>query len=190
MSIPSKIKKFLEKNKINFEIISHKKVYTAYDLAQTTRTKLDWIVKTLFVKVDKDYYLVLLPASRRLNFSKLKKLLKAKKIKIASEKEMAKRLKIKPGAITPFASIYGLKAVLDNTLKKVKAPLFGTGSFTESLRLKIKDFITKEEPIFGVISDSAGLKLQVKKITKKKKKKAKTSAKKRKSVQTKKRKEK
>lgn len=162
MSIPAKIKNYLTKNKLKFEILKHKTVFTAYDLAQTTKTKLQEIGKTLFIKADKDYYLVVLPANRRLNIPKLKKLLKVKKISIARENEMKTKLKIKPGAITPFGSLYKIGVVLDKSLSRVTKGLFGAGSFTESLRLKIKDYLKMEKPVTGDIGESTDLKLQVK----------------------------
>jgi len=162
MSIPAKIKNYLTKNKLKFEILKHKTVFTAYDLAQTTKTKLSEIGKTLFIKADKAYYLVILPANRRLNIPKLKKLLKAKKISIARENEMKTKLKIKPGAITPFGSLYKIGVVLDKSLSRVSHGLFGAGSFTESLRLKIKDYLKMEKPVTGDVGESTDLKLQVK----------------------------
>ncbi len=170
MSIPAKIKNYLTKNKLKFEIIKHKTVFTAYDLAQTTQLKLNQIGKTLFVKADKDYYLILLPGNRRLNIPKLKKILKAKKVSIVKEKEMAKELKIKPGAITPFGSLYKVGVVVDNSLTKVTDALFGAGSFTESLRIKLKDYLKMEEPVKGDIGENAGLKIQKNPAASKKKK--------------------
>lgn len=163
MSIPAKIKNYLTKNKLKFEILKHKTVFTAYDLAQTTKTKLAEIAKTLFIKADKDYYLVVLPAHRRLNIPKLKKLLKAKKISIARENEMKTKLGIKPGAITPFGSLYKISIVMDKSLGKVQKALFGAGSFTESLRLKLRDYIKFEKPITADVGEASDLKLQIKK---------------------------
>lgn len=162
MSIPAKIKNYLTKNKLKFEILKHRTVYTAYDLAQTTKMKLAEIGKTLFIKADKDYYLVVLPASRRLNIQKLKKLLKAKKISIARENEMKTKLKIKPGAITPFGSLYRIGVVLDRSLTRISHGLFGAGSFTESIRLKMKDYLKAETPTTGDIGEAANLKIQAK----------------------------
>lgn len=42
--IPAKIKKFLEKNKIKHEVLKHRTVYTAYDMAQTLKKKLSEVV--------------------------------------------------------------------------------------------------------------------------------------------------
>lgn len=149
MPIPKKILDYLDKNKIKYEILKHKTVYTAYDLANTLKKKLSEIAKTLVVKTDKEYYLVVVPAHYRLDLGKLKKVLKAKKIEIARENVMQKVFKVKPGAITPFGTIHKVGVVIDQALVKTQNVIMGAGSFTESLHLKIKDFLKLEEPIKG-----------------------------------------
>ncbi|MCH7492695.1 YbaK/EbsC family protein [Patescibacteria group bacterium] len=145
MAIPKRILNHLDKNKIKYEIVEHRKVFTAYDLAQTLKHKLQEIAKTLLVKADKEYYLVVIPAHFKLDLTKLKKLLKVKKIQIAKEGEMKKKFNVKPGAITPFGTIHKAAVVIDRTLLNAKEALFGAGSYTESIRMKVKDFIKLEE---------------------------------------------
>ncbi len=152
MAIPKKILNHLEKNKIKHNIVEHKTVYTAYDLAQTTKQKLQEIAKTLLVKADKEYYLVVIPAHYKLDLAKLKKLLKAKKVSIAKEREMKNKFKVKPGAITPFGTVHKVGVVVDNALKRVRQALFSAGSFTESIRMKVKDFVELEEAQTGTVA--------------------------------------
>lgn len=168
MSIPKKILNHLDKNKIKYKVVPHKKVYTAYDLAETLREDLKNIAKTLFVKADKKYYLVVLPANYQLDLTKLKKSLKAKKAELVNEKTIQKILKIKPGAITPFGSMHELEVLVDKTFNKIKEMLVGAGSFTESLRLKTRDFLKTEEPLLVSIGAVKKRKPLKKKTIKKK----------------------
>lgn len=149
MAISKKLLSHLDKNKIKYEILKHKTVFTAYDLAQTMKRKMQEIAKTLLVKADKKYYLVVIPAHYKLDFSKVKKMLKAKKVDIAKEKEMQTKFKVKPGAITPFGTIHKAEVLVDKGLVKMQDAIFGAGSFTESLRLKVKDFLKAEKPQTG-----------------------------------------
>lgn len=153
MPIPKKILNYLEKNKIKFEKITHKTVYTAYDLAKTLKEKLSNIAKTLIVKTEKGYALLVLPASKLVDLKKLKKLLKVKKIEIAKEKVMKDFFKIKPGTITPFSTLHKkVPLYIDKTLLRTKKILINAGSYTDSLRLKIKDFLKLEKPNKGDFS--------------------------------------
>ena len=152
MAIPAKVTKHLTLKKIKFEIIPHKTVFTVYDLAQTTKEKLNHIVKTLLVKTDKDYVLAVVPAHLRLDLAALKKHLGAKSVSLAKEKDMQTKFNVKPGAMTPFGSMYKLSVVVDKSLTKAEKMLFGAGTFTESLRLKMKDYLKTEDPQLAKIS--------------------------------------
>lgn len=165
------ILKLLEKRGVKFEVVPHKKVYTAYDLAQTAGVKLDEIAKSLLVRVELpqmkkkgQYFVVVMPASYSLDMKKLKKELKAKKAEMAPEKVM-KKLGLEPGAISPFGSLRDVGVVMDRSLAKVRQALVGAESFTESLRMKVKDLVAIEAPLVVTIGKKNSLKLQ-KKVTK------------------------
>jgi Cys-tRNA(Pro) deacylase len=146
MPIPKKVIEHLKKNKIKFEQIAHKTVFTTFDLAKTLKEKLNRISKTLVIKTDKGYVLVVLPADRMVDFAKLKKLLGAKKIEIAKEKVMKDIFKIKPGTVTPFATLHKkVPLYIDKALIRAKEILVSAGSYTDSLRLKVSDLMKAEE---------------------------------------------
>ncbi|MFA6909058.1 MAG: YbaK/EbsC family protein [Patescibacteria group bacterium] len=155
MSISKRLLSLLEKSKIKYNVVTHRKVFTVYDLAQTLKVKMNTIAKTLLVKVDREYRIIVIPAHFRLDLKKLASLLKAKKVIIAPEKDMQNKFKSKPGAMTPFGSLYKVGVVLDRSLLKLQKPLFHAGSFTESLRLKIKDYVKLEQPVVGAFVSSA-----------------------------------
>lgn len=146
MAISKKVIEHLKKNKIKFKEIAHKTVFTAFDLSKTLKEKLNRISKTLVIKTDKGYVLVVLPADRMVDFGKLKKLLGAKKIEIAKEKVMKDVFKVKPGTLTPFATLHKkVPLYIDKALIRAKEILVSAGSYTDSLRLKVKDLMKAEE---------------------------------------------
>jgi prolyl-tRNA editing enzyme YbaK/EbsC (Cys-tRNA(Pro) deacylase) len=175
MPVAKKILLHLGKKNVKFDVVEHKKVFTAYDLAQTLGEKLENIAKTLLVEVDlpslkkkgKNYFVVVVPASYRVELNNVKKALKASKVSMAPEKVMAK-LGIQPGALSPFGSLRGLGVVLDKALLKTKQAIVGAESFTDSLRLKVKDLVKLEAPVIGTIGKRNTLKLQKKSSPKKK----------------------
>lgn len=142
MKIPAKITSFLKKNKIKHEVLDHKTVFTAYDLAQTLKRKLNEIAKTLLVKVDNGHVVVVLSAAHQVDFKALRKLLNAKNVEIAGEKVMVKLFKVKPGALSAFhGSMYKLPVYVDKGVLKAQKVVVQAGSFEQSLHLKTKDFI-------------------------------------------------
>src|SRR5688572_29524779 len=186
MAVAKPLIKYLDKVQFDYEIVPHKKVYTAYDLAQTLGEKLDGIAKTLLVKielpkVDKrgKHVILVIPASYRANFNKIKKALKAKKVSMAVEKTL-KKLDLNPGAITPFGGYHKLEILMDKALMKTKSVLVSAGAHTEALRVKVSDLHEKENATLGQFADKAKLKLQ--KAVKKTKKAAKKAVKKAKKI--------
>lgn len=162
MPLPANVRAYLKKAKVQHEVVPHKTVFTAYDLGQTLKAKLHEIAKTLLVKADKTYHLVVLPASDRLDLRKLKTILGVKDVKLTKEQEMVKELKVKPGAITPFGGLHGISVVVEKGLAKTKEALFGSGSFEHAIRMRVKDFLNLEKPQTGSFGVDAGLKLQAK----------------------------
>lgn len=141
MAISKKLEKFLNDHGINYDVLEHKTVYTAFDAAQTLKKKLSEISKSLLMKADKKYILIVMPASHKADLQKLKKILKVKDLEIVQEKEMAQALNIKPGAVTPFGKFHNLPVYVDKALLKSKLIVASTGSFTESVLMKAKDLL-------------------------------------------------
>ena len=186
MSIPKRVIAHLNNNKVKFEIVPHKTVYTAYDLAQTLGEELGNIAKTLLVKVElpkvskcgKRYYVVAVPASYRVDLKAVQKYLKAAKAVLADEKEMIK-LGMKAGAGTPFVSMYkDVGLIVDKSLEKATKGLVRAESLTESLRMKIKDLIKSEGALVAKVGSKAKMPKapKAKKPPKKSKKKFATKA--------------
>ena len=181
--IPAKLLTYLDKVGIKHEILEHRTVYTAYDAAATMKKKINEIAKSLLVKADKDYYVVVLPADNNLDFDKLGKTIsketgkKVKSVKIPGEKIMQTVFKIKAGTMSAFGGIYKLSVIVDKNLMKVKKAVFSSGSYNHSIEVLTKDFIKIEEALlgsFGIKKKIKPLKKTVKKIRKKPTKKTTT----------------
>lgn len=161
--IPKPLQNYLKKIGVNAEAVAHKTVFTAYDLAQTTKFKLQDIAKTILVKVEpfygekkSKYVIAVLPASHQIDFAKLKKILHVKKVAIPKEQAMVKIYHIKAGALTPFGAIHkSTPVVIDRALLKSKKILVKSGSFTESLLIKGKDFIKATSGALAVFAKKA-----------------------------------
>lgn len=142
MKIPAKVTNYLNKHNVKYDVVKHKTVYTAYDLAQTLKRKLNEVVKTLVIKVDKGHALVILPASHQVDFKALKKAIGAKLVDIDKENVMAKLFKVKPGAVSPFhGPLHKLPVYVDKTVVKLQKAVVQAGSFENSLHLKTKDLL-------------------------------------------------
>lgn len=95
-----KLTLFLKKNKAVCEAVEHKKVFTAYDKAQTKHCAPQDIAKTLVVLVDRTPALVVLGANRTLDIAKLKKIENArrKKWNAVHKRKAEKKRQVPQGA--------------------------------------------------------------------------------------------
>lgn len=154
--MPTKVKKYLDDHKMDYEAIVHKTVYTAYDAAQTLKKELKEVAKNLLIQADKTFVLVIVSADKKVDLKKLKKALNAKKVRIPGEDVMVRVLKIKPGAVSSFGKLHQLETIVDKTLLQTKKVLLSTGSFTDSVLMKVKDFVQLEEAKLADVAMKGG----------------------------------
>lgn len=149
--ISKALEKLLKTNKIKFEIVEHRKVFTAFDSAETQDVKLTEVAKAVLLKGKKNLYLAVLPAGNNCDFKALSKLTDDK-VSIAKEKDITTKLKTKIGLIPPFGSLFGLPMFIDKKLLKNKEINLPAGSYTESVIMSVKDYLKLEKPIQGNFS--------------------------------------
>ena len=161
MAISKQLEKFLKQNKIKHQVIEHRKVFTAYDSAETQHLKLAEVAKAVLLKGKKQMYLAVLSAQHNCDFKALSKLV-GDKVSIAKEKDITKNLKTKIGLIAPFGSLYSAKGgsasggkiplFADKKLIKNKKLNLPAGSYTESILINTKDYLKLENPTLGNFS--------------------------------------
>ncbi len=182
--LSKKLLKYLEDNKIKFEVVEHKVVYTAFDAAQTMKVKLNEIAKALLIKFNKPfidgqkpYAVVVVGADKNIDLKKLAKVVsewavklnkelrlkkpekgkkplidiynKVSKITIPKEKDIKDKFRAKPGAMPAFGSLYKLPVFVDKAFLKTKQAIFPGGSFTQSVKMAVKDFAAVEQAMAG-----------------------------------------
>lgn len=175
MAISPKVTQRLAAAEVEHEIVPHKKVFTAYDAAATLKVKLEQVVKPLLVKAGNEFHLALLPAHKNMDFKKLAKIIgvQVSKLTMPKEKVMTEKFKVKPGAISAFGSVHKLPVIVEKDLLKLKEAIFPSGSFVESIKMKVKDFVKMEQPKVGIF----GIAKKIKKAKAVKKAKAKKKSK-------------
>lgn len=140
MTVPKKIINFLNKNKINYQLVEHKTVYTAFDKAQTLKVEPKIIGKTLILRGDKEIVVALISANKNLDLKKFKKLGKFKKVDFVSEKEIKRKFKgVKVGAVPPFGNLWKFKTFIDQPILKEKEVILNGGGYNFSIKIKSKD---------------------------------------------------
>jgi len=139
--VPKKIIKFLEKNKVKYEIIKHRTVYTAFDKSQTLKVPARIVGKTLMLKINGDLAIVLISANKNLDINKLKKITKKKKVEFATEKLIKNKLKgVKVGAVPPFGNLWKLPTFVDRALINQTKIIINGGDYNWSIKINLAVF--------------------------------------------------
>lgn len=145
--IPKSLLSFLDKNKVKYEIVKHKIVYTAHDKAATLKLKPESVAKTIVASLDgKDHAIAIVPANKNLDKKKLLQIINkvrqksgvkaAKKIDFAKEVWMKKNIKgVKVGSTPPFGILYKIPTFIDNILAKQTKIIVNAGDYQNSLKI-------------------------------------------------------
>ncbi|MBU0732421.1 YbaK/EbsC family protein [Patescibacteria group bacterium] len=154
MAIPKKLLKLLDDNKVKYEVVEHRKVYTALDRTATQKQDPKLTAKTLVMKLDSEHAIAMLPANKNLDTAKFKKVVNTarkkagekaiKKISFAKEPWMKKNLIGKVGATPPFGSLFKMPTYMDGPLLNQKKLQVSSGEYTESIEIKSQDLLKLE----------------------------------------------
>ncbi len=72
MAVSKKIINYLESNKVKYDLVEHRQVYTAWDLSQTLHISPSSVAKTVIIKFkNKVPAIAILPADKNLDFKKI-----------------------------------------------------------------------------------------------------------------------
>lgn len=147
---------FLENRKIPFQTIKHEPTYGAQRTAEALHVSGETVAKTVLMRVDGDYVIAVVPATHNVDVPAIKKLLKARRIELATELEFNERFPdCEIGSLPPFGSQYGLKTLLDKALAGQSDVVFESNTHDESVRMRMRDFVRLEQPLQAIFSHHA-----------------------------------
>jgi Ala-tRNA(Pro) deacylase len=146
--MPSKkLKEFLDQKKIKYITIKHSSAFTAQEIAAAAHIPGKELAKSVIIKADGKMAIAVLPASYKVNFDQLKKVLKAKEVRLAYEQEFIDKFPdCEIGAMPPFGNLYGMEVYVAESLSGDEEIAFNACSHTELIKMKFKDFLKLVRP--------------------------------------------
>lgn len=146
------VQKFLKQKKVAFERISHEQAFSAQEVAAVEHVTGHKFAKTVIVKGGGAIHMLVLPASRHVDFKKAAGLVGAA-VQMVHEDEMKQLFPdTEIGAEPPFGSQYGLKTFADESLKGVDDIVFRAGTHDQTIKMKLADYVKLEKPTWGSFS--------------------------------------
>ncbi|MFH2020693.1 MAG: YbaK/EbsC family protein [archaeon] len=151
--VPAKIKKLLDSANSKYREMHHAAVFTSAESAKVRGTELKQGAKALIFKVDGKFVMAVISAAKKVDSKKLKKIISAKDMVLASADEVKKLTGLEIGSIPPFGELFGLQTYVDNTLGENEFIAFNAGSHTDSIVMKYDDYKKALNPIVEDFSE-------------------------------------
>ena len=144
-----KIKDVLNREKIEYEVLEHKPVFTSKEAAEVRGTELKQGTKALICKTEEGFIQAVVSGANELDIDKLQKLTLYKKIELANAKEVRQATGCNIGSVPPFGNLFGLKVYFDKSVVDNDVVAFNAGQHTKSIKMKAKDLVKVVNPIVG-----------------------------------------
>ena len=140
MSTPyQQIIALLNEHTVPFELIEHEPVFTSEQAAQVRGLSMDQGAKSLLLKTDESFLLVVLPGSKKVDSKKVKKL-GIKHHRFASPQEVKETMNCEVGSCYPFGSVCEIPMVVDQSMAKNVMISFNPGVHDKSIKMRWSDY--------------------------------------------------
>lgn len=154
MSVLKRLKEYLDEKQIKYVKISHSPAFTAQEIAASSHISGNELAKTVIVKVNDGFAMAVLPATRKIDFESLKKVMNNKNIRLANEDEFKDIFPdCEVGAMPPFGNLYKLPVYASKALAEHNEIAFNAGTHTDIIKIKYSDFEKLVKPILETLSD-------------------------------------
>ncbi len=148
------IKQLLEERGVPFTERHHPETYTAQMLAETDRISGHHVAKVVVVVADGRPVELVLPASRRVNLNRVRTLLGADTVRLATEEELAHYFpEFEPGAIPPFR-VAVAEVIMDPSLHAARRLLLGAGTRRDAILMDFEDWLRIVNPLVGTFAEA------------------------------------
>lgn len=143
----SKLKTFLDSNKVKYVSVTHSPSYTAQEIAASAHVSGKSLAKTVIVKLDGKMAMIIEPANTRVDFESVKSFAHAKEVELASESEFRDRFpECELGAMPPFGNLYNMDVYIGDELAAQQDILFNAGTHSELIKMNYQDFAQLVKP--------------------------------------------
>lgn len=154
MSIPARIRMYLDSQNIPYEWLKHSEAFTAQEVAHALHISGKQLAKTVMVRADSRMVMIVLPASHRLVMSELRGVLEAREVNLVPEEQLAATFPgCGLGAIPPLGDLFGMDVWVDRTIADQEEIVFNAGTHVDVVRMKYHDFTALSKPRVGRFSE-------------------------------------
>ncbi|MGO1499867.1 MAG: aminoacyl-tRNA deacylase [Marinobacter sp.] len=142
------LKEFLDEANVEYMCLTHPPAFTAQELAHHVKIAGDKVVKTVIIELDGKMAMLVMPATWRVRWDSLSRILDTDFVDLADEQEFQDRFPdCEVGAMPPFGNLFGMTVYCAEPLTEQSELAFAAGSHTETLHIKTQDFLNLVQPM-------------------------------------------
>jgi Ala-tRNA(Pro) deacylase len=133
----------IDRASIHYDVLQHRRTETASDEARAVGVRPEQVAKTIVLASDRRYIRAVLPASKRIDLHKVRRVLGDEKARLATECELALAYPMyELGAVPPFGAPAGDRILFDRGLTECESIVLEAGSHNASLRMRTADALS------------------------------------------------
>jgi len=156
MAICAMLHDFLQGQQISHRGVMHPATFTGRQLAHTLKLSASEVVKSVVLKANGGRYLIaLLPATRRIDLARLRQVVGATSLRLASEEEIQMLFpKCEVGALCPFGALCSipLPVYADRSAAENTSVVLNAGVHTAAVRMRYADLERLLTPIVAAFA--------------------------------------
>ncbi len=153
MAMLKVLRDVLETNHVPYLLQTHPRVYTSQETAAVLHVPGMQMAKVVMVKKDGQPLMTVLPASHRVNFSRLQAAL-GEEVELAREQEFRRLFPYcETGAEPPFGNLFGLEVWVDMALTEDEEIVCNAGNHYQTVLLRYADFAWLVQPQVALFAE-------------------------------------
>lgn len=140
MAIAITLKEYLQKNNIDYDIMSHDYTNTSLATAHAAHIPANQLAKSVILEDDQGYIMAVIPATEHVKIGVLSHNIN-RHLGLATENEITQLFSdCDVGAIPAAGQAYNMDVVVDNKLENYPDVYFEAGDHTDVVHLRGKEF--------------------------------------------------
>lgn len=147
MPVLTKLREFLDGEKVKYEVLSHRQAFTAQEVAQAQHVPGKELAKVVMLRSGKEFLMAVLPAPYRVDLDRAKEAIGKPDLALATEGEFKDLFpQCEAGAMPPFGNLYRLPVYVDRSLTLDEEIVFNAGTHTQTVKMQYADFARLVQP--------------------------------------------
>ena len=150
MTFLRRLQEYLDRHHVHYEVLDHEEAYTSPEIAHTLHMSGKMLAKVVMIEADKRFVMAVLPSSWKIDFARLKKTLRSRHVRLATEDEFKGLFPdCEIGTMPPFGNLYDVPVYVDKLLAEDDQIVFEAGSHLRAVKLRYQDFADLVHPIIA-----------------------------------------